>query len=44
MRLTQEILQKASGHLREALARALDRRRVPMLSFAVVPEGVSHDE
>ena len=44
LRLTEEILREASGHLREVLARALDRRRVPILSFSVLPEGVDHDE
>jgi ribosome-binding factor A len=44
LRLAQEVLRQAGGHLREILAQALDRRRVPMLSFLVLPEGVDHDE
>ena len=32
-------LRRASGHLREVLARAISRKRVPVLTFVVIPEG-----
>jgi ribosome-binding factor A len=35
----EDLLRKANGHLRAALGRALSRKRVPMLSVIVLPEG-----
>jgi ribosome-binding factor A len=40
----EERLRHAGGHLRELLGRAISRKRVPMLSFVVLPEGVDHAE
>ena len=37
--LAQQSLSCAASHLREALARGLSRKRVPVLSFVVLPEG-----
>jgi len=42
--VAEERLRRASGHLRGVLGRAISRKRVPMLSFVVLPEGVDHDE
>lgn len=38
-RRMEQALRRADGKLREALGRAISRKRVPMLSFAVLPMG-----
>lgn len=37
--LAERKLRQVDGKLREALGRAISRKRVPMLSFAVLPAG-----
>lgn len=44
LRLAEQKLRRADGKLREALGRAISRKRVPMLSFAVLPAGGRSDE
>lgn len=36
-RVVEERLRRASGHLREILASAISRKRVPTLSFVALP-------
>ena len=39
LRLLEQKLRRADGKIRETLGRAISRKRVPMLSFAVLPAG-----
>jgi hypothetical protein len=42
--MAEDLLRQAGGYLREALAREISRKRVPALSFVVLPEGSEHED